>query len=585
MPKKTLEVATQYRINQEIKFLYIKKTKLNEQLYKLHLECSNKWHNTWQIIQENMDQYLTIKMEKHYNNLNKKLDKLVSYQHHNNRMNTNAQGHCFYARTVNLTNITFTQEETTLLNKGLQHSIEKPIDRYWTDLIIETEQAIRTLDTNMQNSMRILSTTKLKQIKASSSHKNPMARRQTYLMNSINEKLVKEDAIITKIDKSKTCVIMYNKDYNDKVQDFLTNNNFQHIRKDPTNKYQQQITKTLQNNNLIVQKNQIKHLTQRKPKPPTLNAQIKIHKPGNPIRPVVNNTHAPAYKISKYLTKKLNDYLKLKNLYNVKNSTTFANDLIKLKIHNNYRMITFDIKDLYVNIPICETLDITKNLLLEHNDDHTTKQMISLLHTLLQQNYFAFQNHIFQPYTGIAMGSAISGIIAEIFLQYLENKHLNQLLDEKSIIFYTIYVDDLFLIYSTDRTNTEKIHDYLNNLHPNLEFAPTIEENNRISFLDLLITRQPSAIEIDIYRKPTATDTTINYTSKHPTEHKLAAYRYLIRRMTTLPLSQEKEEAEWQTILTIANNNNFPIHIIRKLKTNIHNKKQRTQKMGHIHIP
>jgi hypothetical protein len=161
--QRTLKMATQYRINQEIKFLYIKKTKLNEQLYKLHLECANKWHNTWQIIQDNMDQYLTNEMEKHYDNLNKKLDKLINQQHHKNRMNTNAQGHHFYPRTVNHTNIIFTQEETALLNKGLQHSIQKPIDRYWTDLIIETERAIRTLDTNIQNTMRILATTKLKE--------------------------------------------------------------------------------------------------------------------------------------------------------------------------------------------------------------------------------------------------------------------------------------------------------------------------------------------------------------------------------------------------------------------------------------
>jgi hypothetical protein len=180
---------------------------------------------------------------------------------------------------------------------------------------------------------------------------------------------------------------------------------------------------------------------------------------------------------------------------------------------HNYRMITFDIKDLYVNIPICETLDITKNLLLQHNDEHTTRQIISLLHTILQQNYFAFHNQISQPHTGIARGSSIYGIIAEIFLQYLENRHLNQLLDEKCIIFYTRYVDDLFLIYNTDRTTPQKTHDNLNNLHPNLEFTPTIEENDRISFLDLLITRQPSAIEMYIYMKPTVTDTTINYTS------------------------------------------------------------------------
>jgi hypothetical protein len=58
--------------------------------------------------------------------------------------------------------------------------------------------------------------------------------------------------------------------------------------------------------------------------------------------------------------------------------------------------------------------------------------------------------------------------------------------------------------------------------------------------------------------------------------------------MTALPLSQEKEEVEWQTILTIAKNNNFPIPIIKKLKTKIHNKeptKNNEQKMGHIHVP
>jgi hypothetical protein len=75
-----------------------------------------------------------------------------------------------------------------------------------------------------------------------------------------------------------------------------------------------------------------------------------------------------------------------------------------------------------------------KNLLLEHNDEHMTKQMISLLDIILQQNYFSFQNNFYQPNKGIAMGSPISGIIAEIVLQFHENTHLNQLLDEKSIV-------------------------------------------------------------------------------------------------------------------------------------------------------
>ena len=36
--QKTIKAATQCRLNQELKFLYIKKQKLNERLYIIHLE-------------------------------------------------------------------------------------------------------------------------------------------------------------------------------------------------------------------------------------------------------------------------------------------------------------------------------------------------------------------------------------------------------------------------------------------------------------------------------------------------------------------------------------------------------------------
>jgi len=78
---------------------------------------------------------------------------------------------------------------------------------------------------------------------------------------------------------------------------------------------------------------------------------------------------------------------------------------------------------------------------------------------------------------------------------------------------------------------------------------------------------------VDIFRKPT-TDTTINFTSKHPTEHKIAAYCYVINRMISVPLTAERRRREWQQILTIAENNKFPLHLITKLKTQIQHKTQ-----------
>ena len=141
------------------------------------------------------------------------------------------------------------------------------------------------------------------------------------------------------------------------------------------------------------------------------------------------------------------------------------------------------------------------------------------------------------------MASPISNTVAEIFL-HLENTHLKHILESKHIIFYTRYVDDILMIYNTKYTTPETIHQHINKRHPNLQFTPSHEHKSSISFLDLLLIRQPDKIQIDIYRKPTTTDTTINYAYNQPNEHKMVAYRYMTNRMTSLPLAADRKETE-----------------------------------------
>ena len=160
-------------------------------------------------------------------------------------------------------------------------------------------------------------------------------------------------------------MIINTEEYLKKIQTFLVNNNFSTLTRDPTDKYQKLILKTMQECNMIIDKRQIKYLTQKKPSPPTLKAQLKLYKVDIPIRPIINNRTAPSYKLAKHLTKILNQYITLNNHYNVINSTSLALDLTKLKLHENHRMITFDIKDLYVNIPIDETISFLEAKLLE----------------------------------------------------------------------------------------------------------------------------------------------------------------------------------------------------------------------------
>jgi len=102
----------------------------------------------------------------------------------------------------------------------------------------------------------------------------------------------------------------------------------------------------------------------------------------------------------------------------------------------------------------------------------------------------------------------------------------------------------------------------------------TTEENSNINFLDLTINRGRKTISISIYRKTTNTDTTIHYLSNHPFKQKIAAYRYYIQRMLTLPISQIGINKKWTIICAMAKSNSFPESIINNLRKRLTLKKQ-----------
>ena len=251
---------------------------MNEQLYKKHLECASTWPRLWTTIQQIIDNNLQGEMEQHYRNLNKKLDKLNN-SHPQHTKQRHRQEFC--PRTINLTNIKCTKEEQELLDKGLQYNIQQTSKTNWTNLVIETEQGIRLLEVRSQDAYRILAAKKVKQLQHTLNNNNnnsTIHKRQMYLTKNIQHKIKENNAVITQADKGKTLVIIYTQDYHNKVHTFLTSNSFQAIPIDPTNTYQKQITQTIKQCNLIFSKEQNKHLTVRKPKPPTLKAQIKLHK-------------------------------------------------------------------------------------------------------------------------------------------------------------------------------------------------------------------------------------------------------------------------------------------------------------------
>jgi hypothetical protein len=60
---------------------------------------------------------------------------------------------------------------------------------------------------------------------------------------------------------------------------------------------------------------------------------------------------------------------------------------------------------------------------------------------------------------------------------------------------------------------------------------------------------------MEVYRKPTTTDVTINNTSCHQNVHKLAAYKNWIHGLLMLLLNESNRRKELNTIINIALNN------------------------------
>jgi hypothetical protein len=99
---------------------------------------------------------------------------------------------------------------------------------------------------------------------------------------------------VTVQDKNRAIVISNKDSLEQKVKIFIQENHITHLSKDPTNTYQKQIQQVLQKCDTLVEKGRHKYLMNIKPTAPMLNVYIKMHMEDKPIRPMINNTHAPS---------------------------------------------------------------------------------------------------------------------------------------------------------------------------------------------------------------------------------------------------------------------------------------------------
>ena len=239
---------------------------------------------------------------------------------------------------------------------------------------------------------------------------------------------------------------------------------------------------------------------------------------------------------------------------------------------------------MYTNISTIEVLDIINMLCHNHGVEENIRQNITkLIKTTTDQNYFQFLETTYVQSDGLAMDATTSSILSEIYLQYLESSSIYNLLLHHNIVGYFRYVDDILVVYNEDTTNIDSLLLQFNNLSPKLEFTTEKEENQKINFLDITITRESEGFSIDIYRRSTYTDVIIPKGSCHHNEQKMAAigYEYFHDRLHKYQLSPESREKESNTLQQILENNGYDDSTLRNLSNkntaNLENKSNKKQ--------
>ena len=226
---------------------------------------------------------------------------------------------------------------------------------------------------------------------------------------------------------------------------------------------------------------------------------------------------------------------------------------------HNVILVSFDVKNLFTSVPTQDALlSLETHLNSVSIEPKARDDLIRLTKICLEQNYFIFNGKIYRQREGLAMGSPLSPILSEFFMDHLEEKLFNSgnpLL--KHSLFWKRYVDDIFCVWGGSHRQLNVFLNHLNSLHPNLSFTMEIGKIRKINYLDITIAIEDGKPTFEIYRKPEFTDQIIPNSSFHHYSQKHAALHSMLHRLLSIPLSPEKFKKELDTIKCIATSNGY----------------------------
>ena len=187
-------------------------------------------------------------------------------------------------------------------------------------------------------------------------------------------------------------------------------------------------------------------------------------------------------------------------------------------------MVSFDVVSLFTNVPLNKVFDFIRQKTEEnvYQFDLEVGKICELIKLCVKDTYFTFNGiHYCQTY-GVAMGSSLSPILANLYMEYFETTLLPNIhIEGLRITCYRRYVDDIFaLIKGKEFHKVEELLHLMNSQEESIKFTLENSVNMEMPFLDLQVKFTTSEFKTRVHRKSTHSNSYIHFFSNHSSQVK-----------------------------------------------------------------
>lgn len=362
------------------------------------------------------------------------------------------------------------------------------------------------------------------------------------------------ELVVRRADKSETYVLLNKDTYLQKCKTVLQDRSkFKIISRNPTEALKKRLNTLIYGANAEIGGLHFEVITGDY-EPGYFYGNIKTHKQGNPIRPIISQIPTPSYRLAKRLNQLISPYIPM--TYAIKSTEEFV-DILNANTPRGV-MASLDVESLFTNVPVQRTIEIILDYVYGHSTLPPLRVPRNILREMLkacttEAPFRSPEGKMYLQQDGVAMGSPLGVLFAQAFMANVEEMTLQDTATKPYI--YCRYIDDIFVCIR----DTAALEDLKTRMqeYSGLRFTVELNERGKLPFLDVNVDATSDVFSLDVYRKPTNNGRCLNGDSECPQRYKISVIRAYVRRAVVTCSSWESLHRELEHVRQMLVNNGY----------------------------